>query len=125
MVTCQAPGREGDAHVELDPALPCARPAAGFRRLRAEPAGGRVARWREGRGQHRRALRGGRRVIVADGDDQNDTWGEHTSTIAPEIRDMATETHMEYGSRVGIWRIGRMLDSFGIDACEAANRRCL
>jgi hypothetical protein len=38
---------------------------------------------------------------------------------------MATETHMEYGSRVGIWRIGRMLDSFGIDACEAANRRCL
>jgi peptidoglycan/xylan/chitin deacetylase (PgdA/CDA1 family) len=69
----------------------------------------------------------GAEYSLLDGDDQNDTWGENTYTIAPEIRDMATETHMEYGSRVGIWRIARMLDSFGIDvsmdACALALER--
>ena len=57
----------------------------------------------------------GAEYSVLDGDGFNDTWGEYTYTIPPEIRDIGTESHMEYGSRVGIWRIARMLDSFGID----------
>jgi peptidoglycan/xylan/chitin deacetylase (PgdA/CDA1 family) len=57
----------------------------------------------------------GAEYSVLDGDGFNDTWGEYTYTIPPEIRDIGTESHMEYGSRVGIWRIARMLDSFGVD----------
>ena len=44
----------------------------------------------------------------------NDTRGEYSFQYGPEIRDLGTETHMEYGSRVGIWRLCRLLDRYGI-----------
>src|SRR5207245_7175949 len=49
-------------------------------------------------------------------DGVNDTWGEYTFQYGPEIRDLGTEMHMEYGSRVGIWRLCRLLDELGVDA---------
>jgi peptidoglycan/xylan/chitin deacetylase (PgdA/CDA1 family) len=62
------------------------------------------------------------------GDDGvNDTWGEYSFQYGPEIRDLGTETHMEYGSRVGIWRLCRLLDRYGIastfNACALALER--
>ena len=57
----------------------------------------------------------------------NDTWGESSFQYGPEIRDLGTETHMEYGSRVGIWRICRMIDRYRIpatfNACALALER--
>jgi peptidoglycan/xylan/chitin deacetylase (PgdA/CDA1 family) len=52
-----------------------------------------------------------------DGDRINDTWGEYSREVPPPIRDIATETHMEFGSRVGVWRIVRILDEFDV-ACS-------
>ena len=49
---------------------------------------------------------GGEYSLADDG--VNDTWGEYSFQYGPEIRDLGTETHMEYGSRVGIWRICRL-----------------
>lgn len=62
------------------------------------------------------------------GDDGiNDTWGEYSFQYGPEIRDLGTETHMEYGSRVGIWRICRLIDRYEIaatfNACALALER--
>ncbi len=57
----------------------------------------------------------------------NDTWGEYSFQYGPEIRDIGTETHMEYGSRVGIWRLCRMIDRYQIPvtfcACALAVER--
>jgi peptidoglycan/xylan/chitin deacetylase (PgdA/CDA1 family) len=57
----------------------------------------------------------------------NDTWGEYTFQYGPQIRDLGTETHMEYGSRVGIWRICRLIDRYQIpatfNACALALER--
>jgi len=50
----------------------------------------------------------------------NDSWGEYSFQYGPEIRDIGTETHMEYGSRVGIWRLGRLIDRFKIAVTFAA-----
>src|SRR5215469_10326850 len=62
------------------------------------------------------------------GDDGvNDTWGEYSFQYGPDIRDLATETHMEYGSRVGIWRLCRLIDRHRIavtfNACARALER--
>ncbi len=46
----------------------------------------------------------------------NDSWGEHSFRYGPRIRDLGTETHMEYGSRVGIWRLCRLIDRYQIAA---------
>src|SRR2546430_5428773 len=51
---------------------------------------------------------GGEYSLTEDG--VNDTWGEYSFQYGPEIRDIGTETHMEYGSRVGIWRLCRLID---------------
>src|SRR5215468_8219424 len=60
------------------------------------------------------------------GDDGlNDTWGEYTFHYPPEIRDLGTETHFEYGSRVGIYRLCRLIDRFKIPATFAACARAL
>lgn len=56
----------------------------------------------------------GAEYSLLDGDPINDTWGEYSREILPPVRDMATETHMEFGSRVGIWRLARIVDEFGI-----------
>ena len=61
---------------------------------------------------------GGEYSLVEDG--INDSWGEYSFQYGPEIRDLGTETHMEYGSRVGIWRLCRLFDRFGIPVTFAA-----
>lgn len=57
----------------------------------------------------------------------NDTWGEYPFQYGPDIRDIGTETHMEYGSRVGIWRLCRLIDRYQIpvtfSACALAVER--
>jgi len=42
----------------------------------------------------------------------NDSWGEYTIPIAPAVRDLGTEGHYEFGSRVGIWRLVRLFERF-------------
>ena len=49
------------------------------------------------------------------------TAGASTSAAAdPPVRDLGTETHYEYGSRVGIWRLARLVDGYGIPATVSA-----
>ena len=84
-----------------------------------------LARRRAGRGQPGGQPRGGGRVNSLDGDGVNDTWGEYSFQYGPEIRDLGNETHMEYGSRVGIWRICRLIDQYRIPATFNAVARAL
>ncbi len=52
---------------------------------------------------------------VAAGDDAGDGWGEYAAAGAePPTRDLGTETHYEYGSRAGVWRLARLADGYGI-----------
>ncbi|MDQ6709968.1 MAG: polysaccharide deacetylase family protein, partial [Candidatus Dormibacteraeota bacterium] len=53
-------------------------------------------------------------------DGVNDSWGEYTFQYGPETRDLGTEMHFEYGSRVGIWRLCRLFDQFKIPVTFAA-----
>jgi peptidoglycan/xylan/chitin deacetylase (PgdA/CDA1 family) len=60
-------------------------------------------------------------------DGRNDTWGEHSYQIGPEVRDLGTETHYEFGSRAGVWRLARLFDRLGVPvsvgACAVALER--
>jgi len=60
-----------------------------------------------------------------DEDGRNDTWGEYSYQIGPEVRDLGTETHFEYGSRVGIWRLARLFDQLGVPISVGACARAL
>lgn len=64
---------------------------------------------------------------LLDGDGVNDTWGEYSTTVEPEWRDLGGETHFEFGSRVGVWRLARLFDEYGIPvsfgACAVALER--
>jgi peptidoglycan/xylan/chitin deacetylase (PgdA/CDA1 family) len=66
---------------------------------------------------------GGEYSLTDDG--VNDSWGEYSFQYGPEIRDLATETHMEYGSRVGIWRLCRLFDRYDVPATFNACARAL
>jgi peptidoglycan/xylan/chitin deacetylase (PgdA/CDA1 family) len=45
------------------------------------------------------------------GDDRNDGWGEYAEPgVQPPQRDPGTESHYEYGSRAGVWRLARIFD---------------
>jgi peptidoglycan/xylan/chitin deacetylase (PgdA/CDA1 family) len=57
---------------------------------------------------------------VGAGDAVNDGWGEYEAAAEPPIRDLGTETHFEYGSRAGIWRLARLVDGFGIPVTVSA-----
>jgi peptidoglycan/xylan/chitin deacetylase (PgdA/CDA1 family) len=62
---------------------------------------------------------------VLSGDARNDGWGEYPDPgPQPPRRDLGTETHYEYGSRAGVWRLARISDGFGVpvtvSACAAA-----
>ena len=62
---------------------------------------------------------------VLDGDERNDGWGEYPDPgPQPPARDLGTETHYEYGSRAGVWRLARIYDAFEVpvtvSACAAA-----
>lgn len=47
-------------------------------------------------------------------DGRNDNWGEYNLTESPPVRDLGTETHFEYGSRAGVWRLARMFDRYDV-----------
>lgn len=58
-------------------------------------------------------------------DGTNDTWGESAYTYGPQVRDLGNESDMEFGSRVGVWRLCRILDEFGVDATFSVCARAL
>lgn len=69
----------------------------------------------------------GAEYSLPDGDGRNDSWGEYSYQIGPEVRDLGTETHFEFGSRAGIWRLARLFDRYRvpvtIGACAQALER--
>ena len=60
-------------------------------------------------------------------DGRNDNWGEYNLPESPAVRDLGTETHFEYGSRAGVWRLARLFDRYRIpvtvSACAVALQR--
>ncbi len=55
----------------------------------------------------------------------NDSWGEYTIPIDPGVRDLGTEGHYEFGSRVGIWRLVRLFERFDADVTFGVCARAL
>jgi peptidoglycan/xylan/chitin deacetylase (PgdA/CDA1 family) len=63
---------------------------------------------------------GAERRAVA-GDAVNDGWGEYApAAVEAPARDLGTETHYEYGSRAGIWRLARIADGLGVPVTLSA-----
>jgi peptidoglycan/xylan/chitin deacetylase (PgdA/CDA1 family) len=62
---------------------------------------------------------GGEYALLDDG--RNDTWGEYSYQIGPEARDLGTETHFEFGSRAGIWRLARLFDRYQVPVTIGAS----
>lgn len=72
------------------------------------PDGARVAlslvlNWEEGSEQS-----------LPAGDGRNEGLAEIPYALDPDVRDLNVESVYEYGSRAGIWRLQRMIDSFGV-----------
>jgi peptidoglycan/xylan/chitin deacetylase (PgdA/CDA1 family) len=53
---------------------------------------------------------------LEDGSVSRETLGESPSPIPPTERDLANESMYEYGSRAGVWRLLRTLQTFGVNA---------
>lgn len=62
---------------------------------------------------------------VWSGDAQNDGWGEYAEAVAAPLRDLGTETHYEYGSRAGIWRLARLVDGLRVPVTVSATGAAL
>jgi peptidoglycan/xylan/chitin deacetylase (PgdA/CDA1 family) len=62
----------------------------------------------------------GAEYSIPDGDGRNDSWGEFDLQISPSVRDLGTETHYEYGSRAGVWRLARLFDRYKVPVTVAA-----
>jgi peptidoglycan/xylan/chitin deacetylase (PgdA/CDA1 family) len=63
----------------------------------------------------------GSEYSVLWGDDRNDGWGEYAGAgVDPPQRDRGTESHYEYGSRAGVWRLARIFDGAGIPVTVSA-----
>ena len=63
----------------------------------------------------------GSEYSVAWGDDRNDGWGEYADAgVQPPQRDPGTESHYEYGSRAGVWRLARIFDDAGVPVTVSA-----
>jgi peptidoglycan/xylan/chitin deacetylase (PgdA/CDA1 family) len=58
--------------------------------------------------------------LSLDEDGENDGWGEYDVKVAAPARDLGTETHYEYGSRAGIWRLARIADRLGLPVTLSA-----
>jgi peptidoglycan/xylan/chitin deacetylase (PgdA/CDA1 family) len=57
----------------------------------------------------------GSEYSVMWGDDRNDGWGEYADPgVQPPQRDPGTESHYEYGSRAGVWRLARIYDDAAV-----------
>ena len=68
----------------------------------------------------------GAEYSVLEGDDRNDGWGEYPDPgPQPPLRDLGTETHYEYGSRAGVWRLARLFDGFGVPVTVSAVAQAL
>jgi peptidoglycan/xylan/chitin deacetylase (PgdA/CDA1 family) len=69
----------------------------------------------------------GAEYSTRDGDAHNDGWGEYAYEVDPAVRDLGSETHYEFGSRVGVWRLARLFDRYEvpvtIGACAVALER--
>ena len=67
----------------------------------------------------------GSEYSLLEGDGRNEGLGEINYQMSPEHRDLAMESGYEYGSRVGIWRLLRLLDEYAIKvtfyACALAD----
>ena len=63
----------------------------------------------------------GSEYSVLWGDDRNDGWGEYAEPgVQPPHRDPGTESHYEYGSRAGVWRLARILDDAAVPVTVSA-----
>ncbi len=63
----------------------------------------------------------GSEYSVLWGDDRNDGWGEYPEPgVQPPQRDPGTESHYEYGSRAGVWRLARIFDEADIPVTVSA-----
>jgi peptidoglycan/xylan/chitin deacetylase (PgdA/CDA1 family) len=63
----------------------------------------------------------GTEYSVLWGDDRNDGWGEYADPgVQPPQRDRGTESHYEYGSRAGVWRLARIFDAAGVPVTVSA-----
>src|SRR5205823_4298678 len=63
----------------------------------------------------------GAEYSVIWGDDRNDGWGEYAQGgVEPPNRDLGTESHYEYGSRAGVWRLARLFDEAEIPVTVSA-----
>jgi peptidoglycan/xylan/chitin deacetylase (PgdA/CDA1 family) len=63
----------------------------------------------------------GTEYSVLWGDDRNDGWGEYADPgVQPPQRDRGTESHYEYGSRAGVWRLARIFDDAGVPVTVSA-----
>jgi peptidoglycan/xylan/chitin deacetylase (PgdA/CDA1 family) len=67
----------------------------------------------------------GAEYSLLDGDGRNDSWGEYSYQIGPDVRDLGTETHFEFGSRAGIWRLARLFDGHRVPVTIGACGRGL
>jgi peptidoglycan/xylan/chitin deacetylase (PgdA/CDA1 family) len=68
----------------------------------------------------------GTEYSVLAGDERNDGWGEYPDPgPQPPARDLGTETHYEYGSRAGVWRLARIYDAFGVPVTVSACAQAL
>ena len=65
----------------------------------------------------------GSEYSVLWGDDRNDGWGEYADpgVQAPQ-RDPGTESHYEYGSRAGVWRLARIFDEAEVPVTVSGSR---
>ena len=63
----------------------------------------------------------GSEYSVRWGDDRNDGWGEYPEPgVEPPHLDPGTESHYEYGSRAGVWRLARIFDAAGVPVTVSA-----
>jgi peptidoglycan/xylan/chitin deacetylase (PgdA/CDA1 family) len=64
----------------------------------------------------------GSEYSVLWGDDRNDGWGEYPEPgVQPPARDPGTESHYEYGSRAGVWRLARIYDDAQVPVTVSAS----
>lgn len=58
-------------------------------------------------------------------DGRNDSWGETASEVPAPIRDLGTESHYEFGSRAGVWRIARLFEATKVPLSVGASAAAL
>ena len=61
----------------------------------------------------------GAEYSILDGD-ENDSWGEYVYEVPSTVRDLGTESHYEFGSRVGVWRLARLFDRYDVPVSVGA-----